>query len=192
MLAGVSGIDLVLFVIASDESIKPQTREHFDICMLLGIRKGIVVLTKADLAGGRSAGAGQAGSGRICARFVSRRCARGGGQLGHRRGPGRTARRDCEEWPLRFPKRMLPNISGCPLTALSPCAALAPWSPARSFRASCAWSRKWSCIRRASRVRVRGIQVHGSAVEQATAGTANRVELGRRGNVRIRAWDDAG
>ncbi|HEX5229214.1 MAG TPA: GTP-binding protein, partial [Bryobacteraceae bacterium] len=36
MLAGVSGIDLVLFVIASDESIKPQTREHFDICMLLG------------------------------------------------------------------------------------------------------------------------------------------------------------
>jgi len=51
MLAGVSGIDLVLFVIAADESIKPQTREHFDICMLLGIQKGIVVLTKADLAG---------------------------------------------------------------------------------------------------------------------------------------------
>ena len=52
MLAGVSGIDLVLFVIAADESIKPQTREHFDICMLLGIRKGMVVLTKADLAAG--------------------------------------------------------------------------------------------------------------------------------------------
>jgi selenocysteine-specific elongation factor len=52
MLAGVSGIDLVLFVIAADESIKPQTREHFDICMLLGIQKGIVVLTKADLAQG--------------------------------------------------------------------------------------------------------------------------------------------
>ena len=51
MLAGVGGIDLVLFVIAADESIKPQTREHFDICMLLGIRNGIVVLTKADLAG---------------------------------------------------------------------------------------------------------------------------------------------
>jgi len=52
MLAGVSGIDLVLFVIAADESIKPQTREHFDICMLLGIQKGMVVLTKADLAAG--------------------------------------------------------------------------------------------------------------------------------------------
>jgi selenocysteine-specific elongation factor len=52
MLAGVSGIDLVLLVIAADESIKPQTREHFDICMLLGIQKGMVVLTKADLAAG--------------------------------------------------------------------------------------------------------------------------------------------
>jgi len=49
MLAGVGGIDLVLFVIAADESIKPQTREHFDICVLLGIQKGILVLTKADL-----------------------------------------------------------------------------------------------------------------------------------------------
>jgi selenocysteine-specific elongation factor len=49
MLAGVGGIDVVLFVIAADESLKPQTREHFDICRLLGIRQGIVVLTKADL-----------------------------------------------------------------------------------------------------------------------------------------------
>src|SRR5437870_4672447 len=49
MLAGVGGMDLVLLVIAADESIKPQTREHFDICCLLGIQNGIVVLTKADL-----------------------------------------------------------------------------------------------------------------------------------------------
>ena len=49
MLAGVGGIDLVLLVIAADESIKPQTREHFDICRLLRIPAGIVVLTKSDL-----------------------------------------------------------------------------------------------------------------------------------------------
>ena len=48
MLAGVGGIDLVLFVIAADESIKPQTREHFDILQLLGVRRGITVLTKSD------------------------------------------------------------------------------------------------------------------------------------------------
>ncbi|HZQ17128.1 MAG TPA: selenocysteine-specific translation elongation factor [Terriglobales bacterium] len=49
MLAGVGGIDLVLLVIAADEGIKPQTREHFDICRLLGIQHGVVVLTKSDL-----------------------------------------------------------------------------------------------------------------------------------------------
>jgi selenocysteine-specific elongation factor len=50
MLAGVSGIDALLFVVASDESIKPQTREHFEICRLLGIRQGVIALTKSDLA----------------------------------------------------------------------------------------------------------------------------------------------
>ena len=48
MLAGVGGIDLVLLVIAADESIKPQTREHLDILQLLGVPRGITVLTKSD------------------------------------------------------------------------------------------------------------------------------------------------
>src|SRR6185369_10981257 len=49
MLAGVGGIDLVLLVIAADEGIKPQTREHFDICRLLCVQGGITVLSKSDL-----------------------------------------------------------------------------------------------------------------------------------------------
>jgi selenocysteine-specific elongation factor len=49
MLAGAGGIDIVMLVIAAGESIKPQTREHFAICRLLGIRHGIIALTKADL-----------------------------------------------------------------------------------------------------------------------------------------------
>jgi selenocysteine-specific elongation factor len=49
MLAGAGGMDLVLLVIAADEGVKPQTREHFDICRLLEIPRGIVVLTKSDL-----------------------------------------------------------------------------------------------------------------------------------------------
>src|SRR5580704_11426754 len=49
MLAGAGGFDFVLFVVAADESIKPQTREHFDICRLLEIPRGIVVITKCDL-----------------------------------------------------------------------------------------------------------------------------------------------
>jgi selenocysteine-specific elongation factor len=49
MLAGAGGIDVVLLVVAGDESIKPQTREHFDICRLLGIPRGLVAITKSDL-----------------------------------------------------------------------------------------------------------------------------------------------
>src|SRR5262252_10381199 len=50
MLAGVGGIDLVLLVIAADEGVMPQTREHLAICSLLRIKAGLVALTKADLA----------------------------------------------------------------------------------------------------------------------------------------------
>jgi selenocysteine-specific elongation factor len=50
MLAGVSGIDAVLLVIAATEGVMPQTREHFHICRLLGIERGIVALTKTDAA----------------------------------------------------------------------------------------------------------------------------------------------
>lgn len=56
MLAGAGGIDLVLLVIAADEGIKPQTREHFEICRLLGIPRGIVAITKSDLADSDSLG----------------------------------------------------------------------------------------------------------------------------------------
>ena len=49
MLAGASGIDCVLLVVAADESIMPQTREHFDICRLLAVDAGLVALTKCDL-----------------------------------------------------------------------------------------------------------------------------------------------
>jgi selenocysteine-specific elongation factor len=49
MLAGVGGIDLAMLVIAADEGVMPQTREHFAICSLLHIKAGLVVLTKTDL-----------------------------------------------------------------------------------------------------------------------------------------------
>src|SRR5690606_32948941 len=48
MIAGVSGIDMVILVIAADEGIMPQTREHLDILTLLGIENGFIVITKID------------------------------------------------------------------------------------------------------------------------------------------------
>jgi selenocysteine-specific elongation factor len=50
MLAGAHGIDAVLLVVAADESVMPQTREHFHICRLLGVRRGLVAFTKIDVA----------------------------------------------------------------------------------------------------------------------------------------------
>ncbi|MEE4166213.1 MAG: selenocysteine-specific translation elongation factor [Desulfocapsaceae bacterium] len=49
MVAGVTGMDLLAFIIAADEGIMPQTREHFDICRLLGVKRGLVVITKKDM-----------------------------------------------------------------------------------------------------------------------------------------------
>lgn len=49
MVAGVGGMDLVMLVIAADEGIMPQTREHLEICQLLGVKKGLVALTKSDM-----------------------------------------------------------------------------------------------------------------------------------------------
>src|SRR5688500_18281600 len=50
MLAGAGGFDAVLLVVAADESVMPQTREHFAICRLLGLSRGVIALTKSDLA----------------------------------------------------------------------------------------------------------------------------------------------
>src|SRR5256885_14636483 len=61
MLAGAGGIDVLLLVIAADESIKPQTREHFAICGLLGVKRGVVAVTKSDLGGSETLGMGRLG-----------------------------------------------------------------------------------------------------------------------------------
>jgi selenocysteine-specific elongation factor len=49
MVAGAAGIDLVAFVVAADEGIMPQTREHFEICTLLGVKQGVIIITKCDM-----------------------------------------------------------------------------------------------------------------------------------------------
>ena len=52
MVAGAAGMDLVAFIIAADEGIMPQTIEHFDICKLLGVKDGLIILTKKDMVDG--------------------------------------------------------------------------------------------------------------------------------------------
>ncbi len=191
MLAGVSGIDLVLFVIAADESIKPQTREHFDICLLLGIRKGIIVLTKADLAEGDLI---------ELVRLEADEFVRGSFLEDRPWSPSapRPARgsTNCapssQNWPRPFAKKTPPNIFACRSTALSPCAASEPWSPERWSQEPCAWSRKWICIRPPKRVRVRGIQVHGLRAWPANAGQRTALNFAGVETSELDAWHAAG
>src|SRR6266849_2059829 len=49
MAAGAGGVDLAILVVAADEGVMPQTREHLDICRLLGVRGGVIAITKSDL-----------------------------------------------------------------------------------------------------------------------------------------------
>ncbi len=56
MAAGAGGVDVALLVVAADEGVRPQTREHVDICTLLGVRRGVLVVTKADLLPGLGEG----------------------------------------------------------------------------------------------------------------------------------------
>jgi selenocysteine-specific elongation factor len=176
MLAGVSGIDLVLFVIASDESIKPQTREHFDICTLLGIRKGVVVLTKADLAEGDllelarlEAGEFVRGSFLEDAPMVAVSAATGAG-LDELRAElaklaATIAEKDASQY-FRLPidRAFAMRGFGTVVTGTLVAGALrvdqeVELHPARK------------------RVRVRGIQVHGATVQQATAGQRTALNL---------------
>src|SRR4026208_957798 len=61
MLAGAGGIDLVVLVVAADESVMPQTREHFDICRLLHVPAGLGALAESDPAGAGMVGVGALG-----------------------------------------------------------------------------------------------------------------------------------
>ena len=176
MLAGVSGIDLVLFVIASDESIKPQTREHFDICMLLGIRKGIVVLTKADLAQGDllelarlEAGEFVRGSFLEDAPMVAVSATTGAGLDELRAELARLAatvpEKDASQY-FRLPvdRAFAMRGFGAVVTGTLVSGAVRVDQEVELHPAH-------------KRVRVRGIQVHGADVQQATAGQRTALNI---------------
>ncbi len=74
MLAGAWGVDVLLLVIAADEAIKPQTREHFDICRLLGVKRGVVALTKIDRVDADTQALVRMESGRVSSGIVPREC----------------------------------------------------------------------------------------------------------------------
>ena len=102
MLAGVGGIDLVVLVVAADESVMPQTREHFDICRLLRVPRGLVALTKADLV---DADTLRARAARTCASSSPDRFSRARRSCRCRRGPARGSTRSARRWSTSAARR---------------------------------------------------------------------------------------
>jgi selenocysteine-specific elongation factor len=176
MLAGVGGIDLLLFVVAADESIKPQTREHFDICRLLGIPRGIVVLTKADLVDDDLAGLVRleveelvAGSFLEGAPIVPVSSVTGAGLDDLRRELARAAAAVPEKnarGPFRLPIDRAFSVKGFGTVVTG---TLISGSVERE--------QEVELYPAGLRLRVRGVQVHGSKAEAAAAGQRTALNL---------------
>lgn len=169
MLAGAHGLDAVLLVVAADESVMPQTREHFHICRLLGVRHGLVALTKVDLVDAETLALAQlelreflAGS-FLAGAPVIPLSARTGAGLDTLRSALQallaTALPRPTDGPLRLPLDRVFTLRGFGTVVTGTLVA-----------GGVALGDELELYPRARRVRVRGLQVHGRAVERAQAG----------------------
>jgi selenocysteine-specific elongation factor len=187
MLAGVGGIDLLLFVIAANESIKPQTREHFDICRLLGIPRGIIALTKSDLVDDDILGLVRleveelvAGSFLEGAPVVPVSSATGAGLDDLRRELGRVA--------ADVPEKNASGFFRLPIDRVFTVKGFGDVVTGTLVSGSVTKEQEVELYPGSRRLRVRGVQVHGSATGRAVAGqrtALNIVDLGEaaRGDV---------
>jgi selenocysteine-specific elongation factor len=177
MLAGAHGIDVVALVIAADESVMPQTREHFDICRLLAVKSGVVVLTKKDLvdeellelaraeAEELVKGSFLAGAPIIA---VSSRTGEGTEQLKNalREVASRVAARS-DDFVVRLPVDRAFTMKGFGAVVTGTLVA-----------GEINDGDELDLLPPGARVRVRGIQVHGASIKQAVAGQRTAINLG--------------
>jgi selenocysteine-specific elongation factor len=177
MLAGAHGVDLVALVIAADESVMPQTREHFDICRLLGVSAGVIVLTKKDLVDDELLQLAQAEAEELVKGSflegapivaVSSRTGEGIEQL-------RVALRD---QGLRVTERSADFITRLPIDRAFTVKGFGAVVTGTLIAGQIDEVDELELLPAGARVRVRGVQVHGSSVKQASAGQRTAINLG--------------
>ena len=175
MIAGASGIDAVLLVVAADESVMPQTREHFDICRLLHVDRGVVALSKCDLVDAEMLELVKletqellAGSGLAAAPVVpvSARSGAGLEQLRAALAAAAAAPPRTVDGPVRLPVDRAFTVRGVGTVVTGTLAA-------GEVRADM----ELEVLPAGRRVKVRGVQVHGSKRDAAGAGRRVAVNL---------------
>ena len=144
MLAGAGGIDLAMLVVAADEGFMPQTVEHLNILSLLGVRRGVVVLTKCDLADADWLAMARAElAARVKGTFLENAPVV---ETSAATGQGIEDLREMLHALVRQTREKAPaSRSACPSTACFRWTASAPSSPARSSRARCTLAARPSC-----------------------------------------------
>ncbi|HET7698508.1 MAG TPA: selenocysteine-specific translation elongation factor [Vicinamibacterales bacterium] len=177
MLAGVGGIDAVMLVIAADESVMPQTREHFAICRLLQIPAGLIVLTKADLVDAETleivrldARELVAGSRLESAPIltVSAKTGEGLDEL----------RRALERLASAVPERASTGLTRLPVDRVFSMRGFGTVVTGTLTSGSLALDDELLLLPADRRVKVRGVQVHGAVQPIASAGRRVAVNLG--------------
>jgi selenocysteine-specific elongation factor len=177
MLAGAHGIDLVALVIAADESVMPQTREHFEICRLLDVRSGLIVLTKKDLVDEEMLGLVQEEVGEMVAGSfleaapivaVSSRTGEGLDEL----------KSTLREVAGRVPTRSDNLITRLPIDRAFTMSGFGAVVTGTLISGEIDEGSEMELLPQARRVRVRGLQVHGTKVKRADAGQRTAVNLG--------------
>jgi len=178
MLAGVGGIDVVLFVIAADESIKPQTREHFDICRLLSVRRGITVLTKADTVDAETLGV---------VRLEVEEFLRGSFldpaispiiAVSSLRGTGiEELKQALAKVAVETEAKDSKAITRLPVDRVFSMRGFGTVVTGTLISGTVAKETELEVFHSGQRVRVRGVQVHGAATERAVAGQRTAVNL---------------
>ena len=181
MLAGVGGIDLVLLVIAADESIKPQTREHFDICRLLSVRRGITVLTKSDAVDAETLAVVRAEVEDFLRQSFIGQTSLGPGTIvavSSLTGAGMDdLKRELLRVAAEVPAKDSTAIARLPIDRVFTMKGFGTVVTGTLISGAIRKEDELEVFPSGQRVRVRGIQAHGKSVEQALAGQRTALNL---------------
>jgi len=177
MLAGAHGIDLVALVIAADEGVMPQTREHFDICRLLETKSGLVILTKADLADEEMLELVKLEARELVkdsflekAPLVS---------VSAKTGAGISELKEILHQAAReIPQRKNENVMRLPIDRVFSVKGFGTVVTGTLVAGEISTGDELELLPAQKKVRVRNLQVHGKAVEKAAAGNRTAVNLG--------------